>query len=67
MSGWVRNLNTGQVEIMAEGGTKNIFQFIEKIDKSYSDSIETVEIEWAPATGEFKEFKVIQNVILNKL
>lgn len=64
LTGWVKNLDSGQVEILAEGNPKSIFKFIEKIDKSFSDNIDVMEIEWLRATGEFKKFDILQNVII---
>ena len=57
--GWVRNLPTGQVEVVAEGEPGPLDRLIDwaKVGPR-SARVDDVQIEWAEATGEFGEFSI---------
>ncbi|MBM3255360.1 MAG: acylphosphatase [Candidatus Omnitrophica bacterium] len=56
ITGWVRNLSDGRVEIVAEAGEGALKEFLERISQHFSRYIMDADIEWLEATGEFKEF-----------
>ena len=57
VTGYVRNLANGQVELVAEGETANLEDFLKAIRQSgLSHYIRDVETEWLEATGEFTSF-----------
>ena len=59
VTGFVRNLSDGRVEVAAEGEEPVLKDFLQAIrQSSMSDYIRDVEIEWSPADGSFKEFGV---------
>jgi acylphosphatase len=59
ITGWVKNLRDGRVEVIAEGPKDKIDQFIQWCHKGPAGaSVDTVEIEWHAATGEFNDFGV---------
>jgi len=59
LTGWVTNLRSGQVEIVAEGKDKDIKQLINWTRKgSTSAEVRSVEIDWEEYVGEFNSFKI---------
>jgi acylphosphatase len=59
LTGWVRNLYSGEVELVAEGEELSLVAFCEKINKGPSLShIREFNLEWLPATGEFRSFNI---------
>ncbi|KPJ74541.1 acylphosphatase [candidate division TA06 bacterium DG_78] len=59
VTGWVRNLYDGRVEVVAEGPKDSIDQFIQWCHRGPSGaSVDTVEIDWQDATGEFNNFEI---------
>lgn len=59
LTGWVRNLYNGEVEVMAEGPRSELESLVEMLQKGPSGSRVTgVRAQWLPATGEFYNFNV---------
>ena len=59
ISGFVKNLPNGRVEVVAEGGREVVESFISAIcSSSLHDYIRNTEKEWQPATEEYKKFKI---------
>jgi len=59
LTGWVRNLHDGRVEVIAEGPKNNIERLIEWTHKGPPGAqVDNVEIHWDDATGEFKNFEI---------
>ena len=58
VSGWVRNLRNGTVEVIAEAPKEVLAQFLEQVRGRFSAYIRTVDVTWEPAGGEFKEFTI---------
>ena len=59
VKGWVKNLVGERVEIIAEAEEDILQGFLEKITRSFSRYIQDTEIDWQPASGNFKDFKII--------
>lgn len=58
LSGWVKNLGDGRVELVCEGKEADLKGFIAKIDSIFKTYIRNAEIEWSNATGEFDGFDI---------
>ncbi len=58
LKGWVRNSEEG-VEIVAEGPKEKLEQLHKLLQKGTPNSgVESVQLLWEGATGEFKDFEV---------
>lgn len=59
ITGWVRNVEDGSVEVVAEGEKKNLGQLLEWCRHGPEGaSVEKTEEEWKEYKGEFKEFRI---------
>ncbi len=59
ITGFVRNLSDGRVEVAAEGEEDSLKDFLKSIRQSQlSGYIRDVESEWGPADGAFEGFTV---------
>jgi len=59
LTGWVKNLRDGRVEVIAEGDEAPLNEFLAKIKKRMTHYIMDSEIKWGEATGEFSTFEVV--------
>ncbi len=60
LKGWVRNLDDGRVEVVAEGGVESLKKLLKWLYKGPSGAIvKKVEYEWLDATGEFSDFEIL--------
>jgi acylphosphatase len=60
VSGWVKNLPTGQVELWAEGDEKGVSDYLEAIRANWGSFIRDERVDWEPATGRYSSFDVTQ-------
>jgi acylphosphatase len=58
IDGWVKNLEDFRVEAIAEAEEDLLKIFLEEIRRRFFQQIENADIEWLPATGEFRDFRV---------
>lgn len=59
LNGWVRNLYSGEVEVLAEGNENALAFFLSDLEKGPSSArVIDVQVEWLPATGEFDGFDI---------
>lgn len=60
LTGMVRNLADGTVEVVAEGLRKNLESFVTKLKRGpILADVEDVSVTWLPATEEFSEFTLV--------
>jgi acylphosphatase len=60
LTGGVRNLRDGRVEIICEGTEENIGKLIEWCKRGPQGAVvEHVDVIWKEYTGEFKEFPIL--------
>ena len=58
VSGWVKNLRDGRVELMVEAEEDTLKDFLSRIGQYFSQYIKNVETHWQAASGEFTDFQV---------
>ncbi|MBM3251683.1 MAG: acylphosphatase [Candidatus Omnitrophica bacterium] len=58
ITGWVKNLFGGEVEIVAEADEKKLEKFLKEINSHFSNYIQNQDLDWQEATGEFKDFAI---------
>jgi len=59
LTGWVKNLPDGRVEVMCEGEEPQLVQFLEKMkDGPMKPYIRGVESRWSDGPGEFRDFTI---------
>ena len=59
VTGWVRNLRDGRVELIAEGEAEVLEQFLEAIRTGpMCKFIEGIEIAWSEPTEQFEDFEI---------
>ena len=58
LTGWVKNLPDGRVEVMVEGNEPEIELFLQKINDIFKEYIRDIGTEWGEATGEFSGFDI---------
>ena len=59
VTGYVRNLHDGRVELSAEGNEEEVTGFLEAVRVSQLGShIRNADVNWQEATGEFNGFNI---------
>jgi len=59
LTGWVRNLEDGRVEIVAEGEEEKLKDFVALVKRGpITAKVEGAEVEWLQALSEFKDFQI---------
>ncbi len=60
ITGWVRNLKDGRVEVLAEGEKESIEDLIGQLKQGPSLArVENVEVSWEDYKGEFRDFNIV--------
>jgi len=60
VTGFVRNLPDGRVEVVAEGERAVVERFLSTVRDRLGDLIERADATWSSATGEFRSFGVLR-------
>ncbi len=59
ITGWVRNLEDGRVEVLAEGASDDLAAFLEHLKAGPSLArVEGFDVRREPSTGEFRDFRI---------
>ena len=58
VTGWVKNLPTGQVELWAEGDENGVKSYLAAVRNNWGSFIRDERVEWEPATGRYSTFDV---------
>src|SRR5438270_6989811 len=60
VTGWVKNLPDGRVQLLAEGPAEAVDNFLKAIHARWDANIEKEEIEPQTPTGKFQSFDVVK-------
>lgn len=58
VTGYVRNLPDGRVELWAEGPRADVEAFLRAVRERFAGSLRGEAADWQPATGRFAQFDV---------
>lgn len=58
VTGWVKNLGDGKVEVEAEAEEGVLKEFLDGIRKQFSRYIQDEDVEWKESSGKFKDFGI---------
>jgi acylphosphatase len=58
VTGFVRNLDDGRVQLVVEGTRSDLAEFLESISRRMDQFIRQAAVDERPATGEFKDFAI---------
>ena len=58
VSGYVRNLPDGRVEVVVEGPPSELVSFVDDLRKTMDSYVQHCDIQRAPASGEFDAFEI---------
>ena len=59
LTGWVRNLKDGRVEVLAEGPAEVLESLLAELERGPGGSrVSEVKANWSPASGEFNLFSI---------
>jgi len=59
ISGWVRNLSDGRVELLAESSEENIEEFLKNIEEAFAGYIRDRQIDRGGTHGGITDFRII--------
>ena len=60
VTGWVRNLDDGRVQMVVEGDSRAIDEFLKAISDHWLDEIAEVQIEHRDPCGQYTRFGAIR-------
>ncbi len=60
VSGWVKNLPDGRVQLLAEGPADAVEKFLKAIRSHWQDNIEKEDVQPQTPTGKYKTFEIAQ-------
>ena len=60
VTGWVKNLDDGRVELLVEGPADAVEKFLEAVRKRWKDNITKEEVEKETPSGKLKGFEIVK-------
>ena len=60
VTGWVKNLSDGRVQLLAEGPSEAVDKFLKAIRTHWGDAIEKEETENQTPTGKYQTFDIVK-------
>jgi len=68
LTGFVRNLEDGAVEVVAEGDEAKLKEFLDDLKKgSLFSKVKDINTEWREPEGKFSDFKIIHSNFVDRL
>jgi len=58
VSGWAKNLDNGDVEVVAQAEESVLNDFLEKIRDVFFDYIKDEQVDWPQPVGNFNNFQI---------
>ena len=58
LTGWVKNLADGRVEILVEGPQETIDELCQKIEQHFGPNIDDKRMDYLPAQNKFSDFGI---------
>ena len=58
VSGYIRNLSDGRVQVVAEGSPAQLAEFLATVSRAMEANINHTDVVKSPATGEFAGFQM---------
>lgn len=58
VTGWVRNMRDGRVELVAEAEESTLKDLLSRIEQYFRSYIQDINIQWQQASGEFRDFDI---------
>ncbi len=58
ITGWVKNLSDGRVEMVAEGSREALENLLYKLDKKFEGRIDHKDVDWMNAKGGLSNFDI---------
>jgi len=59
LTGWVKNIRDGRVEVVCEGEEASLKEFLEEMRSEMELYVWEEDISWIEPTGEFKDFQIL--------
>ena len=56
ITGWIKNLCDGQVELVAQAGEQTLKDFLSRIEQYFRRYIQDTDISWEEPQEEFRDF-----------